>query len=336
MPAWVVLVAVLAAEPAFLKGQLHLHSNHSGDSDTPPADVVRWYAAHGYDFVVFTDHNRITTLPSTPSLLVIPGVELTQNSERCSPAPPPGKRCLLHVNALFVTPPVLAGVPWGPSEGTSRLAIYRRALAATRRLHGLAQLNHPNFHYAADAPLVATLARDGLALMEIANRSWDSNDTPDDRHHPTTEAIWDAVLSSGAAVYGTATDDAHHYFDAGAAAARGEPVFTGDRGFVMVRAKKDPAAIRAALERGDFYASTGVRLSRVDRTADRLEIAVDDASPGEHRFDFIGTGGRILATSTGRSASFALRSAAGGYVRAVITDRAGRRAWTQPIRIERK
>jgi hypothetical protein len=147
--------------------------------------------------------------------------------------------------------------------------------------------------------------------------------------------MWDAVLSSGATVYGTATDDAHHYFDAAPAAAAGKAVFTGDRGFVMVRARKDPASIRAALERGDFYASTGVLLARVDRTADRLELAVDAACPGEHRFDFIGTGGRTLATATGRSASFALRGAAGGYVRAVVTDAAGRRAWTQPIRIPR-
>ena len=46
---------------------------------------------------------------------------------------------------------------------------------------GLAQLNHPNFHYGADGPLVAALARDGLMLLEIANESWDSNDTPDEK-----------------------------------------------------------------------------------------------------------------------------------------------------------
>src|SRR5450432_2915738 len=115
MAAWLALIALVAGNPGFLKGQLHLHSNRSGDSDTPPADVVRWYAAHGYDFIVFTDHNRITTLASTPSMLVIPGVELTQNLDRCSPPPPAGSRCLLHVNALFVVPPDHGGIPWGPT-----------------------------------------------------------------------------------------------------------------------------------------------------------------------------------------------------------------------------
>jgi hypothetical protein len=203
----------------------------------------------------------------------------------------------------------------------------------TRRLGGIAQLNHPNFHYAADAALIARLARDGLGLMEIANRSWDSNDVPAEKGAPSTEAIWDAVLTAGADVYGTATDDAHHYFDGPAAGARGEAVFPGDLGFVMVRAAKDPQAIRAAILRGDFYASTGVLLDRVERTNDRLAIGVAARSPGRHTFTFIGAGGRVLARAQGRTASFALADARGGYVRAVIEDSAGRRAWTQPIRV---
>ena len=127
----------------------------------------------------------------------------------------------------------------------------------------------------------------------------------------------------GANVFGTATDDAHHYFDAAAAGARGEPVFPGGLGFVMVRAAKQPGAIRDALARGDFYASTGVLLARVARAGgpvEKLEIAVDARSPGPHSFTFIGAGGRVLARSQGRSASFRLGDARGGYVRVVVED----------------
>ena len=330
MTGW-LLLAVLAGVPGFLKGQLHLHTNNSGDSATPPADAVRWYAAHGYDFIVVTDHNRITVERSPPSMLVIPGVELTQNVERCVPPPPAGTRCLLHVNALFVAPPADGRIPWPQAVGSSRFELYHRAVEATRRLGGIAQLNHPNFHYAADAPLITLLARDGITLLEIANRSWDSNDVPADKGAPSTEAIWDAVLTTGGDVFGTATDDAHHYFDARAVGARGESVFPGDLGFVMVRAAKEPAAIRAAIARGDFYSSTGVLLGRVERTRDNLEI--DVAGAGDHRFTFIGAGGRVLARAQGRTAAFALARARGGYVRTVVEDGAGHRAWTQPVRV---
>ena len=71
--------------PRFLKGQLHLHSNNSGDSETPPADVARWYAEHGYDFIVFTDHNRVTTDVSRDDLMIFAGMEITINVERCDP-----------------------------------------------------------------------------------------------------------------------------------------------------------------------------------------------------------------------------------------------------------
>jgi hypothetical protein len=335
MNAWLWLLALAAAEPEFLKGQLHLHTGNSGDSATPPADVVRWYAARGYDFIVVTDHNFVTTAASTPSMLVIPGVELTQNVDRCTPPPPSGMRCLLHVNALFVTPPRDGKIPWSPSAGPTRAAIYQRALLTTRALGGVAQLNHPNFHHAADAALIAKLAADGLTLMEIANRSWDSNDVPAEPGRPSTEAIWDQALTAGATVYGTATDDAHHYFDATAAGARGASVFPGDLGFVMVRAARQPAAIRDAVARGDFYASTGVLLARIDRTSERLEIAVDPRSPGRHAFTFIGASGRVLGRGDGRVASFPLRGARGGYVRAVVENPRGQRAWVQPLRVPR-
>ena len=165
---------ILSGEAGFLKGQLHLHSNNSGDSATTPADVVRWYEAHRYDFIVFTDHERVTALPSTASMLVIPGVELTQNLKRCEPAAPAGLGCLLHVNALFVKPPPGGAVPWPPAAGIDRIGRYRRALAATEALGGIAQLNHPNFDYSADAALVTALAGEGLRLLEIANQAWDS------------------------------------------------------------------------------------------------------------------------------------------------------------------
>jgi hypothetical protein len=318
-----------APEPrprGFLKGQLHAHTNGSGDSDTPPAEAMAWYAAHGFDFVVVTDHNVVTEAPSPPGMLVLRGVELTQNLRTCDPPPDPGDACLLHVNALFVAPradPVLWEVP----SDLRRVHLYGRAVDRALALGGVAQLNHPNFQRGADAGVLVALARRGLALVEIANQAVDSGNEGDGRHL-STEAMWDVALASGARVWGTATDDAHHYEDAARARARGETAYVGDRAFVMVRADRTEAAIRAAVTAGDFYATTGVVLERLEVSPDAIDVAVRPSRP-PYVFEVIADG-RTTRTETGTAIHVDPRREGQGYVRVRITDASGRRAWTQP------
>jgi hypothetical protein len=310
----------------WLKGQLHAHTNASGDSHTPAADVARWYGEHGFDFVVLTDHNRIGPLPAGPPLMIA-GVELTAELRDCAP-PSDGTRCPLHVGAWFVNPARQAAAPPRP-DTVQRVEVYGWWLDVANTLEGLAVIHHPNYEYAADAEVLAALARRGFRFVEIANESHDAN-SAGDATHPSVEALWDAVLSRGLTLWGVASDDAHHYYDADAVADGGEEPFTGDRGFVVVRAAREPAAIRAALEAGDFYASNGVRLERVERRDGALEVEVAAATAGDCTIRCLGPGGGVLATTTGRAARCA--APAGGYVRAVVTDAADRRAWTQPVR----
>lgn len=123
------------------------------------------------------------------------------------------------------------------------------------------------------------------------------------------EALWDEALLRGERAWG----------------------FPSSRGFVMVEAQKDPASIRAALDRGQFYASTGVLLSRIEEKHGRISLEVAPEAQGEHYFTFLGRGGELLGDRRGRSAAFALEQARGGYVRAVVTDANGKKAWTQPV-----
>ncbi|MCH9688160.1 MAG: CehA/McbA family metallohydrolase [Deltaproteobacteria bacterium] len=314
----------------WLKGQLHLHSNASGDSETPPADVARWYSEHGYDFIVFTDHNRITEIASPSAMLIIPGIELTQNMETCSPRPLPGMACLLHVNGLFVGTDASAASTVAAPTGPDRLELFSHAVEVTEALGGVALLNHPNFHYAADADLITALAGRGLTLLEVANEAVDSNNQGDSTH-PSTEALWDAVLTSGAKVWGVASDDAHHYYDAKAVRESGKLAHVGDRGWVMVRADPQVASIRAALERGDFYSTNGVLLSTVRTDDSGTTVSVQDGSPaGPFRFEFIGDEGRVLDEQTGEAATWTWPADHRGYVRVRVRDTQGRTAWTQP------
>jgi hypothetical protein len=193
-----------------------------------------------------------------------------------------------------------------------------------------------------DGALLAELGRRGAVLVEVANQAF-ARWNPGTETYPSAEAIWDQALSAGVVLWGVASDDAHHYHDAAARMRRAAsapperrgPVYPAGTGFVMVRAERDPAAIRQALERGEFYGSTGVLLSAVERvsTREQATLTVAVKSPGEHEITFIGTqggkGGQTLGTEQGRRASYTL--AEPGYVRAVVSDAEGRKAWVQPV-----
>ena len=102
--------------------------------------------------------------------------------------------------------------------------------------------------------------------------------------------MWDILLTERLAVlgkepmFGLATDDSHNYHN--------EPkkLSHPGRGWVMVRAAKlEVGALIAAMEAGDFYASSGVTLSDVRREKDSLSIEID-AEPGvTYTTEFIGT-----------------------------------------------
>lgn len=68
----------------WLKGNTHTHTDRS-DGDAPLEDVAGWYRSHGYDFLVITDHNRVTDVTpwngAAGGLVLLPGCEVTLISE---------------------------------------------------------------------------------------------------------------------------------------------------------------------------------------------------------------------------------------------------------------
>jgi hypothetical protein len=64
---------------------------------------------------------------------VIAGSELTYNPGACAePAPPPGGKCRVHVNALGVTARPAGKLEWADRAATTRRAMYAAALAPPR------------------------------------------------------------------------------------------------------------------------------------------------------------------------------------------------------------
>jgi hypothetical protein len=317
----------------WLKGSTHVHARASGDSTEPPANVIAWYEQRGYDFLALTDHNRVSELDPAhdtrdqvalrdprAGLIVLSGIELTHNPDGCLPAGDPEGRCRIHVNLLGPTARPAGRIEWAERRSDARLDMYQAALTAQVALGGIVQINHPQWYWGMTPDLLVELAHRGVRLVEIANSAfakWNAGDAS----HPSTEALWDAALVRGATLWGVASDDAHHYQGGGKYPAGG--------GWVVVRARRDPAAILESLLAGRFYASNGVVLADAGAVAGHLVVAVDPAATGQYTIVMI-ENGRKVATLRGRTAR--RRIPAAGYVRAVVTRDDGARAWVQPVR----
>ena len=291
----------LDAASLWLKGNTHTHTLES-DGDSTPQEVVAWYAAHGYDFLVITDHDKVTRVTSD-KLVLIPGEEVT---DRLPKKP-------LHINAIGLE----KAVP--PQRGATPVEVLQRNIDAVREAGALSAINHPNFGWAFGADELQQLK--GATFLEIASgHPYVNMDGP-----PSVEEMWDALLSAGKKIYGIAVDDSHHLkrpWDTDMA--------PPGKAWVVVRAEKREAkAILDALARGDFYASTGVELEDYAVSEKEMTVKVREKHTAHYRILFIGTGGRVLQQTVGTTATFAL-PASEVYVRAKVIDSNGKAAWLQP------
>lgn len=322
--AIVFLAVAVSAGPAhaqvqlhWYKGNTHAHTLNS-DGDSSPDEVVRWYREHGYHFLVLTDHNFLTAVEALNALhgadeqfLVIRGEEVT---DRFGDKP-------IHVNGLDLERKV------DPQGGGSVVETIQRNVDAIRAAQGIPHINHPNFRWAISAEDLKQVRNN--RLFEIYNGHPQVNNQGGGGI-PGLEEVWDAILSAGHQVYGIAVDDAHHFkrpWDPESA--------RPGRGWVSVRAERLSAgALMAAMERGDFYASTGVELADYQVTDTSRTIVIHADSYSRYRIQFIGQGGRLLEEDIASPAHYRFRGTE-GYVRARVLDSNGRLAWTQPLIVPR-
>jgi hypothetical protein len=299
------------------KGNTHTHTTNS-DGDSSPEVVTRWYQDHGYSFLVLSDHNYLTAEGSFPyekkdGFLLIQGEEVSASYPPAGGAP----RRPVHVNALDHKAVI------EPVDGTTAAETLQANVDRIRSASAVPHVNHPNFRWALTVDDLLKLR--GCRLLEI----W--NGHPAVHNHggggvPGMEEVWDRLLSAGVVVYGIAVDDAHH-FKGEFAADRVNP----GRGWIHVRARAlRPDALMEALERGDFYASTGPVLEDVTADDVSLRIRIAALQDFKHTTHFYGKGGRLLASSTDAAPSYTFGGGE-GYVRAKVVDSAGRAAWVQPV-----
>ena len=294
------------------KGNLHTHTINS-DGDSSPDTVARWYKEHRYHFLALTDHNYFTDpqglnafLAAQDRFLLLTGEEVTS---RYDDKP-------VHVNAFRLKSTI------DPAFGSDVVETLRKNVEAIRAHGAIPSLNHPNFVWGVSAGELEQIDR--LNLFEVYNGHPTTNDFGGGGS-VGTEGIWDHLLTAGRRMYGIAVDDAHVFKSFSPQASN------PGRGWIHVRsAELTSEAILAAVEQGDFYASTGVELEEVERTGRGLVIHIKERNAENYSVRFIGPGGKLLEESFDNPAEYQMKPG-DAYVRATVLDSNGRAAWVQPI-----
>ena len=311
-------ISAQQTKPRWYKGNTHTHTINS-DGDSTPDEVVRWYREHRYNFLVLTDHNFITNVDGLNSLhgaeeqfIVIRGEEV---SDKFGDKP-------IHINGLNVERLVK------PQGGKSVVEVIQRNVNEIRDARGVPHINHPNFGWAITADDLKKVENN--KLFEIYNGHPLVNNLGGGGK-PGLEEMWDAILSSGKLLYGIAVDDAHHFKNPWN---KSSP--RPGQGWIFVRAELlSSAAILEAMERGDFYASTGVELKDYQVSEKNITITINEEKSSKYRVQFIGTGGRLLSEVITNPAVYQFRGDE-KYVRSKIIESNGKIAWTQPVMVGKR
>jgi hypothetical protein len=207
--------------------------------------------------------------------------------------------------------------------GSSVLDMTQRMIDAIRSAGAVPSVNHPNYGWAISATDLLQLQR--TKLFEVFNGHPLVNNLGGGGV-PGLEEVWDRMLSSGKMLYGIAVDDAHTF-----KRPEDKTVPRPGQGWVYVRSPRlESRALVEALERGDFYSSTGVELQSVTATASSLTITIKTEPQSKYRIQFIGKQGAILGEAITSPATYTFKGGE-SYVRAKVIESNGKLAWVQPV-----
>jgi hypothetical protein len=338
----------------FVKGNTHAHTLRSWDSDAtkaPNEDVINWYRNNGYNFLAITDHDlefqpALYNHLQTQDFILIAGEEVSStwiDPELIDPVNGHDGSIFVHVTALCTDEVPIMGRHFQlPDTVETALG---DAVARINAVPGTVPIiSHPNLDRAIHVSDMLNVA--GVKLFEVANQDEDARNMGYVRNgieYPSTDEMWDEILSAGREMYGLAADDAHDFRDPASAPADNPVLFPPGGGWVQVALPSSDtlsaANVCSALNSGMFYSSTGIELSRIEVAGNRMNINIvsQGGASGEYMTEFHGLNGEILDTVFGLSPSYTL-SGDEVYVRAVVSgpaeagaDLEDNAAWVQPV-----
>jgi len=298
-----------SAPGAFYRGNLHTHSTRS-DGILDPEEVCRRYQAEGYDFIALTDHLvGLFDYPITDTsafrndhFTTIIGAEMHTGEME--------NGYLWHILGIGLPldfkhsdAPHFRSVK-GSESGAN---VARRA----REAGAFVSIAHPHWSGLSEADALSIKA---AHAVEIYNHG-----CVVDNDRGEGFFTLEQLLNRDRHLNLIATDDAHF----------NTPDHFG--GWVMVKAAENtPELLLAALKAGDFYSSTGPNIHDIRLKGDSIEVDCSAAAT-----IIVQGRGTSMATLHGNSmtkAQLSLERLAGSpWLRVTIVDRAGKRAWSNPI-----
>ncbi|MBR4234990.1 MAG: CehA/McbA family metallohydrolase [Clostridia bacterium] len=289
----------------FLKGGLHCHTTRS-DGQVPPDEVIRLHAEHGYDFLALTDHRfyNYTNFAPETNVLIVPGMEIdvsiTSDAGMCfhtvAVGPAQDKNGYAQDERV-------------PSGRVADAAEYQPYVDALRQRNNLAIYCHPDW---SRTPARSFENIKGCFAMEI----WNSGCALELDMDTDNGLIWDELLQSGRQISCVAVDDGHkreHHC----------------KGWVMVDAEKRLDAILSALEGGRFYSSCGPEIYDFYVEDDTVCVRTSPAAAVKFMWGFRPS--RVVRAADAPLTEASAKLNGRKYVRAVVIDKQGRKAWTNPI-----
>ena len=281
----------------FFKGNLHTHTTNS-DGRRSPEDVLKLYRENGYDFTALTDHWKRAPEETAflDGMLILPGIEL----DYTLPAQ------VIHIVGVGVDESVLkAARNGGPQSG----------IDAIRRAGGRAILAHPA--WSLNTPEVIGALR-GLTAAEIINSV---SDMPWNGDRADSTGVLDTAAANGHVLNTVASDDSHFY--------EGEE-FTS---YIVLQADElTQENVLKALDEGAFYATRGPRFEQIEVTESEIRVKCSAVSRVVFHSDLVYVGDRVTQGEGLTEAVCRIKRERGErFVRIILIDENGRRAWSNPI-----
>lgn len=167
----------------WFRGNLHSHTNNS-DGKFSLEELVRNYEALGYDFLVITDHNKLTVIEGVNSdMLILPGCEISTDKG--------------HIVAVNLKEPI---EPNRPSQ---------EIIDAINAQGSVAILAHPNW----GENFCHWQQEDLISLNNYAGIEVFNGNILRDSGTPLASDRWDMLLSRGHKCWCYGVDDTHNELD---------------------------------------------------------------------------------------------------------------------------